>query len=894
MKADKIIKNAKIYTSDKNKSIVTALAVKDGKFVYVGDEAGLSQYEGEVTDLGGRFVLPGIIDSHVHVTTGVAFEYTDLGVPVMESTKKECLEFMADYIKKNPGLERYRFMMERTCLAGEELTKEDLDAICPDAEILVLEGEVHSNWVNSRILAAHGITDDTPDPVPGLAYYVRKDGHLTGNSYETASWPFLFDGVDKLTDEQITIAVLRWLDSSLKYGVSAVFDAGFPEHNHMNERIYSILRDLDKQGLLPVYVDGCYVLTQPGKTKEALEGVKRFREEFNTEHMKVHTLKIFMDGTLKIETAAMVTPYIDTGALGAPAFKAEELAEIIKELNAEGLDLHVHTVGEASSRVVLDGVELARKALGDKYRVKVTCAHLWVQDDADLNRFASLGVTANFTPWWHSGNVGGNPAEYWPQFIGEKRGHNMFRCKTIWDTGALVTWSSDEVFYGDFKNWSPYLAMEIGMTRWINEKTRFDETSRTVAAFPPLSESMNIEEMIQGYTINGAKQLGIEASKGSIEIGKDADFLVFDKDLLTAEHEGFSFNMPCEVYFGGKSMTPKSVQLLAEGYEIMNGLTVPVGTSNKDLAVEGAEPKNAEKITIECPRGEKINLYVFRPADYVKCEKTPLIYFIHGGGYHFGNTSMDESKIQGVADGSNATVVSPDYTLSLDPSYRYPMELEEVYTGLEYVYRHADELNVDPDNIVIEGESAGGGLTARLALYNRDKGCVPLKGQVLIYPMLDCRTGGRDDIYRNEYAGEFVWTKENNVFGWGKLLEGQEKELSDDEKIYFSPALADVEQLKGLPETFMIVGSLDLFCNEDMDYARKLMQAGVFTELYVEPGVPHAYEYLEWTPQAARFLELRNHATIRMLGTEERSQTPDAGIELGDLLKYISGMGSTE
>jgi hypothetical protein len=79
-----------------------------------------------------------------------------------------------------------------------------------------------------------------------------------------------------------------------------------------------------------------------------------------------------------------------------------------------------------------------------------------------------------------------------------------------------------------------------------------------------------------------------------------------------------------------------------------------------------------------------------------------------------------------------------------------------------------------------------------------------------------------------------------------------------------------------------------------MDYARKLMQAGVFTELYVEPGVPHAYEYLEWTPQAARFLELRNHATIRMLGTEEKSQTPDAGIELGDLLKYISGMGSTK
>ena len=554
MKADKIIKNAKIFTADKNRPQATALAVKDGKFVYVGDEAGLSAYEGEVTDLGGKFIMPGIIDSHVHVTTGVGFEYTDLGVPVMCDTKKDCLDFMADYIAKNPGLERYRFMMERTCLGGEELTKEDLDAICPDAEMLVLEGEVHSNWVNSKILAAHGLTDETPDPVPGLAYFVRKDGHLTGNSFETASWPMLFDGISQLTDEQIKTAVLRWLDSSIAYGVSAVFDAGFPEHNGVNERIYACLQELDRQGKLPVYVDGCYVLTQPRKMKEALEGVKRFREKFNTEHMKVHTLKIFMDGTLKIETAAMVTPYVDTGLTGATAFDAEQVSEILKELNEAGLDLHVHTVGEASSRVVLDGVEMARKELGDRFRVKVTCAHLWVQDDADLDRFAQLGVTANFTPWWHSGNVGGNPIAYWPTFIGEKRAHSMFRCKTMWDSGALVTWSSDEVFYGDFKNWSPYLAMEIGMTRWINEKTRFEEASRTVAAFPPGSEKMNIEEMMLGYTINGAKQLGVEAAKGSITPGKDADFLVFDKDLLTAEPEGFSYNMPAEVYFEGKKI----------------------------------------------------------------------------------------------------------------------------------------------------------------------------------------------------------------------------------------------------------------------------------------------------------------------------------------------------
>lgn len=327
----------------------------------------------------------------------------------------------------------------------------------------------------------------------------------------------------------------------------------------------------------------------------------------------------------------------------------------------------------------------------------------------------------------------------------------------------------------------------------------------------------------------------------------------------------------------------KSAHLLAKGYELINGVTVPVGTSNKDLEVEGQEPKNAQKLTIDVAQGNrKLDLYVFHPAKAKDRKKAPVIYFIHGGGYHFGNTSMDEDKIQGVADGSGATVVSPDYTLSLDPSYKYPMELEEVYAGLLYVYEHADELNVDKDTIVIEGESAGGGLTARLALYNRDKGEVPLKGQVLIYPMLDYRTGDEEDIYRNQFAGEFVWTKENNVFGWQKLIDGQEEKLSDEEMIYFSPATATVEQLKGLPETFMIVGSLDLFCDEDMDYARKLMEAGIFTELYVEPGVPHAYEYLEWTPQASRFLELRDRATARMLGNVKEPKA-----EYGGVLKYL-------
>jgi len=550
MEADYIIRNAKIFTSDKNNPIATALVVKDGKFVYVGDEAGLPNYEGKVTDLSGKFIMPGIIDSHVHITIPVGFEYAPIGERLEPNGKQEALEIMAKYIKEHPGEKRYRFLLEKVYLNGEDIVKEDLDAICPDAELQIQEGEGHSIWVNSKILERHGITDNSLDPIPGLAQYVRKDGHVTGNCIEgAAEIPIILDSSMELTDEQVDATLQRWIDFSVEFGVSAVFDAGLPGDMKFHEKVYKRLCELDRQGKLPVYVDGCLVVNAERDAEEGLKQLKRMQRMYNTEHVKVHTMKIFMDGTQKIHTAAMVTPYVDVHTTGATAFSAEGIAKLLKELNEANLDLHLHTVGERASRNVLDGVEMARKEMGDDLHVRVTCAHLEIQDDADLDRFAKLGVFANFTPHWHSGDTAESAT-----WLGEERSKKQFRCKTVWDSGATVAWSSDNIVFMDFMTWNPYLGMEVGMTRWINEKTRNYPFTVAAKVFPPENERMNIDQMIIGYTINGAKQLGIEAQKGSIEAGKDADFLVFDKDLLTAEHEGFSYNKPAQVFFGGKKM----------------------------------------------------------------------------------------------------------------------------------------------------------------------------------------------------------------------------------------------------------------------------------------------------------------------------------------------------
>ena len=552
MKVDKIIKNAKIFTSNKDNILASALVVKDGKFVYVGDENGLSEYEGETTDLNGKFIMPGIIDSHVHVTMGTGYELVGtMGTIIKCDSKQSALDFIVDDIKKNPGQDRYCYILDKKNLKGMDLTKEDLDAICPDGELQIQEAQMHSIWVNSNILKKHNITDETKDPIPGLSFYVRKNGHITGEMSEGATeLPVILDRAMNKPDEEIDKAIQRWIDFSVSVGVTGVFDAGIPGYPEFHEHVYKRLKHLDEQGKLPIYVDGCYVISAAWEAEEGIRELKRMREEYNTEHLKVHTLKLFMDGTLKLHSGAMVTPYADTGDLGCTAMNLEELVALLKVLNEEGLDFHTHCVGEASSRLILDAVEQVRKELGDDFHVRVVAAHLQIQDTADLNRFAPLGVIANFTPWWHCDDI-----NVYNRLFGEERGKLLYRCKSVWDSGALVTWSSDNIVFADFSSWSPFLGMEVGMTRFVSEKSKLMEGGdRYKDIFPPLEERMGIEEMILGYTINGAIQLGIENKKGSIEAGKDADYLVFDTDLLTAEHDGFSNNLPAEVYYAGQKM----------------------------------------------------------------------------------------------------------------------------------------------------------------------------------------------------------------------------------------------------------------------------------------------------------------------------------------------------
>ena len=260
--------------------------------------------------------------------------------------------------------------------------------------------------------------------------------------------------------------------------------------------------------------------------------------------------------------------------------------------------------------------------------------------------------------------------------------------------------------------------------------------------------------------------------------------------------------------------------------------------------------------TIPGPAGD-LPVRLFRPS---AAPNLPVLVWFHGGGWVTGNLETHDNLCRLLCDAADVLVVSVDYRLA--PETPFPGPQEDDYAALEWLADNAAGLGVDPARIVVMGESAGGGLAAGLALMTRDRGGPPLAGQVLIYPMLDWRTGGPEDRHRNRHTGEFIWTREKNRFGWEALRGSYQP--ADARKGWFSPALAD--DLSGLAPAFISTGALDLFLDEDLDYARRLIDCGVPTELHVYPGAIHAFDMVPDTGLGAQAAMDLQRGLARLLG----------------------------
>lgn len=250
-------------------------------------------------------------------------------------------------------------------------------------------------------------------------------------------------------------------------------------------------------------------------------------------------------------------------------------------------------------------------------------------------------------------------------------------------------------------------------------------------------------------------------------------------------------------------------------------------------------PFPVREVFAPVPGAPDVKLVVMDPPSTAKGRGA--ILHIHGGGMVVGEAATSTVAKCPLALEHDVVIVSVDYRLA--PETPFPGPQEDCYAALVWLAQNAASLGVDPARIVVMGESAGGGLAAATAQMARDKGGPVLAGQVLIYPMLDWRTGGPDDRYANRHTGEFIWTRAKNRFGWDSLRGSYA--VDDARRGWFSPALAT--DLADLAPAYISTGALDLFLDEDMDYARRLIDAGVPAELHVYPGAIHAFEMVPGT-----------------------------------------------
>ena len=237
-------------------------------------------------------------------------------------------------------------------------------------------------------------------------------------------------------------------------------------------------------------------------------------------------------------------------------------------------------------------------------------------------------------------------------------------------------------------------------------------------------------------------------------------------------------------------------------------------------------------IHVESLFGAKpIRVLTYRPIS--SDEPLPVILHIHGGGFVMGSPEMKDVENRLFASELRCAIYSVNYRLA--PEAPHPAPLEDIYSVFAWLHANAGRLRLDPTRIGIKGESGGGGFAAAAALYARDRQGPKFAFQHLIYPMIDDRTAVRKDLH--PCVGEFVWTQENNYFGWHSLL-GEEPGSAG-----ISPyaAAARAEDVSGLPPTYISVGGLDLFLEENLTYADRLSRAGVPVELHMYPRAYHGF-----------------------------------------------------
>ena len=532
---DTLFTNGIVWTGDPTLPEAEAVLVSNGRIQHIGKSDDVSkeaEEDARIIDLAGRMLLPGFVESHSHPAVAglLASKLQVIGTKTVAEVQAALKAYAAAHPDEEAllGFGFPSALNTAVNAAGVQGPyRKDLDAVVADRPVLIIALDAHSAWVNSKALEVAGITKDTPDPVPGVHFYQRNaNGEPTGWMVEgNAFWPLLpLFGLGSESDFRQALA--ESLPSYSAMGITTVFDAGIPGGDALLRNALKALSDMEREGRLPLRYRASVYLNRPDVAgPDMVRRVVEIRESIASEFVDVHTVKIPNDGTIEGETAAVLEPY-GAGGNGAVLLSGEPLAQFLSALREADLDAHVHAIGDRTVRVTLDAVATARETVPDSSS-RVTMTHVMLVAPEDLRRLKPLEVMIQTTPHW-AHDMGGTFGLY-SRLLDPARGRRTMLLRDMWNAAPLVAFGADYPATGlPFPQTSPLYGIAIGLTR-------SEPGASGAEPLPPADQRMDLDDLLKGYTVNGARQLRLEQETGAIAPGKQADLVVLERNLFREE-----------------------------------------------------------------------------------------------------------------------------------------------------------------------------------------------------------------------------------------------------------------------------------------------------------------------------------------------------------------------
>jgi len=533
--ADLALRGGAVYTMDGARSWAEAVAIRDGRIVYVGTNKGLDAYLGPATtvvDLKGRMLMPAIQDVHIHpIMAGLEANTCNLNGMTTPEEYVAAIRKYADANPDRPWITGGGWLMSAFGPGGIA-RKELIDAVVPDRPVYLSSTDGHTVWVNSKALELAGITNDTPDPPDGRIDRDPKTGAALGSLQEGAA--ALVEAIVPEATEAERLEALRYAVKLLNgFGITAVQDA------IVYEADLKTYRALEQSGGLGLRVVGS-LWWERDQGLEQLDEIKRLRKEYTAGRIDAGTVKIMQDGVMENYTAAMLEPYQVPGDVrGIPMVDPEKLKQIVTRLDAEGFQVHFHAIGDAAIRQSLDAVEAARTANGDLgHRHHIS--HLQLIHPDDVPRFRKLGVIANFQPLWAYNDL--YITDLTVPFIGPERSKWLYPINSVYRSGAVVAFGSD----WSVSSANPFEEIETAVTR----QSAVGEPGEPLLP----SEALALPQALAAFTINAAYTNRLDDRTGSIEVGKFADLIVLDRNLFEIPPAAISDARPLVTLLEGEAV----------------------------------------------------------------------------------------------------------------------------------------------------------------------------------------------------------------------------------------------------------------------------------------------------------------------------------------------------